>query len=323
MAPLPLRIALYGDNGHQIQNAVFDEQRARIVAVSGVRDERLPPHLRDPDTVERCETLEQLVERPDIDVVSLCSPRRCDQAGDAIACLEAGKHVYAEKPAALNEADLDRILAAADRHGRKFREMAGTAFEQPYLEARRLVAEDAVGDVVQVLAQKSYPLGNRRPQDEAVDGGLLTQVGVHALRMIEHVAGLRVESVNAIETQRGNPADGGLRIACSMHMHAEGDRLATAICNYLNPRTFPRHGNEMLRIFGTRGFLEITDGGQHSRLLTADADAGSLRPRDTARPYHELFFDELLGIADMPLSREAELHPTRVVLRAKASLGGI
>jgi predicted dehydrogenase len=54
-----------------------------------------------------------------------------DQASDAIGCLEAGRHVYAEKPSALIEVELDAILKVARRSGRQFLEMAGTIFEAP------------------------------------------------------------------------------------------------------------------------------------------------------------------------------------------------
>lgn len=41
-----------------------------------------------------------------LDLISLCSPSRKNQAKDAIECLRAGKHVYAEKPAAFSEKEL-------------------------------------------------------------------------------------------------------------------------------------------------------------------------------------------------------------------------
>lgn len=43
--------------------------------------------------------------------------------------------------------------------------------------------------MVQVIAEKSYPYHERRPRDEDVDGGLILQCGVHAMRFVEHVAG--------------------------------------------------------------------------------------------------------------------------------------
>lgn len=319
----PIRVALYGHRGHQIQRHLIDHPKAKLVAVADMPEDRLPEPLRADKGIKRYPDLDAMLADDGIDLVSLCSERRADQAEHAIACLEAGKHVYAEKPAAVTEADLDRIVETVARTGKVFHEMAGTAFDQPYLVARETVGRGGVGDVIQVVAQKSYPLGTGRPQDEAVDGGLLMQVGIHAIRMIEHVAQQRIETVTAMETQNGNPGDGGLRIACSMQMGLAGGGVATATCNYLNPKAFPRHGNEMLRIFGTEGFVEITDGGQHTRWITHEKDHGALPIGLPSLAYHDLIFDELLGEAEMPVTSEQELHPTRIVLRAKESLGGV
>jgi predicted dehydrogenase len=45
------------------------------------------------------------------------SPLRSEQAGHAIACMKGGKHVYAEKPCAMTEADLDAIIATSRETG--------------------------------------------------------------------------------------------------------------------------------------------------------------------------------------------------------------
>ncbi|MSU51269.1 MAG: Gfo/Idh/MocA family oxidoreductase [Opitutus sp.] len=157
-APKKIGIGLYGSNGHQISLAnLAVHPHARLVAVAALRATTLP------EDVKRFASLEELLADPAVALVSLCSPRRADQARDAIRCLEAGKHVYAEKPAALTEADLDRILAAAKRSGKEFHEMAGTAFAPNYAIMRRLVGEGAVGEVIQVFVQKSYRYGAARP----------------------------------------------------------------------------------------------------------------------------------------------------------------
>jgi predicted dehydrogenase len=153
--PLPvahqLGVRLYGSNGHQLNAANFAHNpNAKLVAVAGVRANKWP------DGVKQCSTLDELSANPAVDFISLCSQRRADQARDAIRCLQAGKHVYAEKPCAMTEKELDEILAAAERAGKEFHEMAGTVFEPNYAPMRKLVGEGAIGEVIQVFVQKSY-----------------------------------------------------------------------------------------------------------------------------------------------------------------------
>lgn len=315
-----IRVAAFGDNGHQIISQLADHPLATLVAVSAVREDRLAG-LANAADIRRCDSFDDLLADPDVDLISLCSPRRRDQAPQAIAAMQAGKCVYAEKPCAMSESDLDAIIETSRRTGKLFHEMAGTAFDQPYLSMRQVVASGQIGEVVQVLVQKSYPLHDRRPGDEDIDGGLLMQVGVHAARMIEHVAGVRVAQARAIETMLGNGGRGRLRIAAGMQMTLENGGIASLICNYLNPPTFGRWGNEMLRIFGTGGFVESTDGGVRTRLVTSQKDFGPLNTDAPAIQYHDMFFDEILGRSPMPMNLDAELHPTRVVIRAKASTG--
>ena len=314
---------LYGTNGHQILNLLVGHARARLAATVAIDPSRLPEKLRGDADVRHFETLDDMLKDERVDLVSLCSPRRRDQAHDAIRCLEAGRHVYAEKPCAMTEEDLDAIVEAAGRAGREFHEMAGTAFAQPYLAMRELVKAGTIGEVVQVFAQKSYPYHDRRPQDEDVDAGLIRQAAVHALRMIEHVAWQRVAEVKAFETTLGNPVSGGgLRMAASIIMRLESGGLAAVVANYLNPRGFGRWGNEHLRIFGTLGFVEATDGGTRTRLVVGEEDRGAIDVSRPGRDYFDMLVDLLLDGKAMPLSLEEELHPTRVVIRAKRSASG-
>ncbi len=264
--------------------------------------------------------LAALLARDDVDLVSLCSPRRGDQAADAVAALRAGKHVYAEKPAALTEAALDEILAAAEASDRRFHEMAGSAFEQPWFALREAVRSGVVGTVVQVTAQKSYPFHERRPQDEYDDGGLIGQAAIHAVRFVEHVAGVRIAEVEATETTLGNPvADGGLRMAAALLARLENGGVAVVTANYLNPPGFGSWGNEMVRIFGTQGMIEGTDGGTRTRLVVGKEDRGPLDLSATPPDWFGCVTADCLGTGAMPLALEDELHPLQVVIRANAA----
>lgn len=317
-----LRIGLYGTNGHQMHRALTRPHPwpAAPTAVAGFPADAVDALRADGAACAVVPDLPALLARDDVDLVSLCSPRRADQAADAIACLRAGKHVYAEKPAARSEAELDAILAAAAASGRRFHEMAGSAFEQPWFAMRETVRAGMIGDVVQVAAQKSYPWHPHRPQDEAVDGGLICQCGIHAVRFIEHVAGVRIASVDALETTFGDPAGGGgLRMAAVLMARLENGGLASVTANYLNPPGFGNWGNEMVRIFGTKGMVEATDGGARTRLVTGKEDRGPLDCAATPPDWFGCVVADCLGRGAMPLTLEEELHPLRVVIRADAA----
>ena len=130
-----IKIGLYGDNGHQIWFA-FQHPGAEIVAAAGIAPEKIPAEHRS--ELRFCDSLDELLQT-DAQLISLCSPLRSEQARHALRCLEAGRHVYAEKPCAFREEELDEIIRTSRQVGRRFHEMASVAFQAPYAALRKCV----------------------------------------------------------------------------------------------------------------------------------------------------------------------------------------
>ena len=109
-------------------------------------------------------------------------------------------------------------------------------------------------------------------------------------------------------------------IAGAVQIGLENGGLATIIINYLNPG-HPKlpHGYETLRVFGTKGFVESVDGGARTRLVTA---TGMVEPleRTPGFDYFDAVAAHLVTGAPMPLTLEEELHPLRMLIRAKEKM---
>src|SRR5688572_13899012 len=70
-----LGVALYGGNGHQVSvGKLTTHPRAKLVAISQGKSGTIPAG------VKVYATLEELLKDPQVELVSLCSPRRADQA---------------------------------------------------------------------------------------------------------------------------------------------------------------------------------------------------------------------------------------------------
>lgn len=84
----------------------------------GVRGNFGPPAGQvDLSKVKKYSEFEALLADPDIDLVDICTPP--DQHEEmALAALKAGKHVFVEKPIALEAAAADRMVAAAKKVGK-------------------------------------------------------------------------------------------------------------------------------------------------------------------------------------------------------------
>ena len=310
-----VRVGLYGNNGHQLNYLLKGHPLAEVTACAHYE---VPADAPGGASLTRHDTLLALAMDPDVDLISLCSPMRSTQVDDAIVCLQNGKHVYAEKPCALSERDLDRVLAEADASRRHFREMGGSTCYSPYPQMRDVVRSGELGEIVQVFVQKSYPWHGSRPQDEAVDGGLTLQVGIHAARFTEHVTGIRISALDLLETTQGNPvANGGSRMAATLQGRLENGALVVMVVNYLNQSGHGVWGNDHLRIFGTEGFVESVDGGKRTAIVIGESPSRELPPLNKPRDHADDYFRFILENAPMPMSLEEELHPLRVLLRVK------
>lgn len=314
-----IRVGVYGQYGHQIHEKLYRNPNAELVAVCNVTNE----FVNEVETgcgkeIKVYNSLEDMLEDSSIDLVSLCSPKRVEQENDAIKCLLAGKHVYAEKPAAFSEKGLEKILRTAKETGFEFHEMADSIFIEPYWTAQKLVKSGKIGEVVQVYVQKSYPLNAYvRPQNEETDGGLIRQAGIHAIRFLEHITGVQVEHTKVYQTHLGNITSEGLYTASSWAMTLSNGGVASACVNYMNPLGFGKWGNESVRIFGTKGMLEITDGGDNTHIYTQDSNEGAIDVSESdCKDFFDLLVSHLLYGDKMPMTLEEELHPLRVVIRA-------
>ncbi|MFO7612370.1 MAG: Gfo/Idh/MocA family oxidoreductase [Clostridia bacterium] len=316
-----IKVGLFGINGHQIHELLADNARACCGAVAEIRKELLPEAIQKDASVKYYDTIDEMIADESIDVISLCSPIRKDQEEQALRAMKAGKHIYIEKPAAFTEEKLDELIAVARENNVSFHEMAGTCFEEPFMTMKDIVKSGILGEIVQVYAQKSYPYHDRRPQDDETDGGLIRWIGVHATRFIEHTTGIRIDKIYSVETSHANPVKGGgMCTAASVMMTLENGAVGSMNLNYLNHRTIGAWGNEHLRIWGTDGFVETTDGLQKTRLVLKDRDAGPLELKYENRDYFEYMLDEIIDGKEMPISLEDELHPLRAVIRAKSNV---
>lgn len=309
-----LKMAFYGTNGHQPTGLALKMPRVSVVAAAGMP--------QAPGEATHYESLAALLADAGADLVSICSPRRDRQHEDIVAALEAGAHVFAEKPLATTMAGLDAIRAAAARTGGQVRSMTGMMYSPAFLEIKSLIDAGKLGHVVQVYAQKSYPYHDRRPQDPGVDGGLLEQTGVHAVSYIRHVTGMEFEEVFATDTRCGNPQEGELRIAGHIVARLTGGALCAILCNYANPKGIGFWGNDQLRVHGTGGMAEVMDAGGRSLVALNEQEPAPLADPTVTGGYEHLlpaYVDHLLDGSPMLLSQEDSFINTEVVIRAQES----
>ena len=134
----------------------------------------------------------QLLEMPDIDVVSVCTPNALHEEM-AIAALRAGQHVYIDKPLAVTADSARRIAEAAEDAPGFTRMVFNNRYFPTTLRAKQLVDEGRVGRVLTFSARYLHsgsidpdkPIGWK----QGPEGGTLLDMGSHALDLSTWLAG--------------------------------------------------------------------------------------------------------------------------------------
>ncbi len=147
-----------------------------------------------------------MVARADIDIVDIAAPT--DLHHDiAIAALDAGKHVFCEKPFALNVAEAERMLAAAERAGtvhylnHNYRRCPAIAL------ARQMIDEGKIGKIYHWrgaylqswILDQNFPL-TWQLQREHAGAGPHWDLNSHSVDLARFLVG-EIDSVTAMMSQ--------------------------------------------------------------------------------------------------------------------------
>jgi predicted dehydrogenase len=146
----------------------------------------------------------ELVHRDDVQLVDVCTPGD-SHAEIAIAALEAGKHVFCEKPLANSVGEAEAMVAAAERASAQgVRSMVAFNYRRvPALAlARRLVRDGRLGEIRHVRAvylqdwivDPEFPLVWRLQRDKA-GSGALGDIGSHIVDLAQYLTGERLTGV--------------------------------------------------------------------------------------------------------------------------------
>ncbi len=206
----------------------------------------------------------RVVEDPDVTVVSVTTPNQFHPEM-AIAALDAGKHVWCEKPMAPSFSDAERMTDAARTSGR-VAALGYNYIQSPAIRhIGRLLEEGVIGAVnhFRVEMDEDFMADPEAPftwkHDRASGYGALDDFAVHPLSLIHVLLG-RVSSVMCDMampvTERTTPS-GGRRAVETFDVASSLLRLESGVSGTLlvNRAAWGRKGRIQIQIFGARGTI--------------------------------------------------------------------
>ena len=277
-----------------------------------------------------------VIADPEVAVVSITTPNQF-HAEMAIAALEAGKHVWCEKPMAVTLGDAERMAAAARASG-KVAALGYNYIQNPALrQIGALIADGAIGVVnhVRLEMDEDFMADPEAPfywKSEASSGyGALDDFGVHPLSLVHTLLG-RVERVLARMAKpypQRPTREGGRRAVetwdiASVLLEIEGGISGLLA---LNRSAWGRKGRIALQIFGSGGTIVYdqermnefsiycAEGAAEAQGFTTILTGPAHEPyqRFVPAPGHGLGFNDLKIIEAHEVLAAIEGQPARIV----------
>ncbi|MBC7529599.1 MAG: Gfo/Idh/MocA family oxidoreductase [Chthonomonadaceae bacterium] len=132
-----------------------------------------------------------LLSRDDIHLIHVCTPN-AHHKQVVLDALKAGKHIYCDKPLALNVAEAEEILLASQSAPNTVRQMTfNYRFVPALLRARELVEAGFLGDLFQFRAAYLHAgyISPERPHTWRLDhaqsgGGAISDLGAHVIDLV-------------------------------------------------------------------------------------------------------------------------------------------
>lgn len=281
---MPLKVALVGC-GKIADDHVSEVQKldglADVVAVCDrekLMAEQLAERFDVPATYDDFEKMLQL-EKPD--VVHIATPPASHLALTRMA-VDAGCHVYVEKPITLRHEDTVKLIDTVQTAGKKMTVGYAFVYDPPAQTLREQIAAGDLGDIVHIETFYGYNLGG--PYGQALLGD--SQHWVHSLpgkllqNTIDHLLSRVIEMmpgeivVNAFGGVRrperyGDERD-GFHDELRLLLRTADAHASSSVSAYLTFSSHVRPMPQIMRVYGTKNVAHID---YNARTLTLDQQA--------------------------------------------------
>jgi UDP-N-acetyl-2-amino-2-deoxyglucuronate dehydrogenase len=192
---------------------------------------------------------------PEVDAVIISTPNS-QHRPQAVAAIEAGKHVLLQKPVAANLADAEAISAAASKSSRTIG-LYMSYFDQPLIhDLRDMAVQGRLGDIVHCYARLMHTGGMMwsrqalqgtrtwRGSVAETGGGCFIPLAVHYIHVFQWVTGSRVARVTAFTRNLHCPGLEGEDLAVALLELESGAMVTLDMAWCANGEELALHGTE-------------------------------------------------------------------------------
>ncbi|MBS2021165.1 MAG: bi-domain-containing oxidoreductase [Deltaproteobacteria bacterium] len=203
--------------GSTLAPILADLDHVRLSAIGSARG-LTARHLAEKHGIERATTdAEALLTDPELDALVIATRHHlhADQTARALA---AGKHVFVEKPLALNDEQLKHVLAAQKQSGKQLFVGFNRRFSPLVGELTSALAGRAAPLLVQIRVNAGEIPGSSWLHDPEQGGGRILGEVCHFIDLAAAVCGAQIESVFAVAPGPDGGARGDDQLALTLRL---------------------------------------------------------------------------------------------------------
>jgi len=183
-----------------IDNAIIPSNYCELAAVQS-RDKEAIKRLGTEIKAPWFFSVEEMLKKNECDAVYIASPQFVHLEHARLAA-RYKKHVFCEKPLALNSLQAEKMIMECEKHKVKLGIGFNLRFNNVHEKAKDLISTGAIGEVVSARCQYGQNLGPDpnafRQKLSTSGGGSMIDMGNHAMDLIEYVTGKEYSAVMAI-----------------------------------------------------------------------------------------------------------------------------
>lgn len=188
---------------------------SKLVAASDPSDDALAKIAEAVEGITCFKDYHEMLAMDEIDLVMVATPHNLHKTM-VIDALEAGKHVFCEKPLALSTAECDEMIATAERTGKRLFVVQTHRANPPFVRLKRIIEENdmgkPVGGLIEYLGCEVQRMGDEtswKGTHEHAGGGVLLDGGVHVIDLCNWYFGKPVSVSAQCHSPEGwNPQKG-------------------------------------------------------------------------------------------------------------------
>jgi predicted dehydrogenase len=257
--PKKIRVGVAGMEGHvgEIIRPIQGLPDVEFVCASDPDPRKM---AKLPPAVTRYSDYRQMLDKERLDVVGIGGTND-QRAAIILECAAHKLHVAAEKPLAIERADLDRIRQAVHQNGIHLTMLLPMRFSAHYLAMKQVVESGQIGEVAQIDAQKSYKLGERPAWmlHRSSFGGTIPFIGGHMVDLMRWLSGREFVETVSLQAHVGYPDYGQMENTTGSLFRLDNGGIAVLHMDFFRPQTAPTHGDDRLRLVGTGGVVEYQE----------------------------------------------------------------